>query len=103
MKMQRLTKIGIFSLAYTMSLLYLVIGLVLGIITSISVNSPYIATAVQPAVLQFGYWVILIFPAVYFVGGFVMGTVIAFLYNQIVKVTGGVEVELAQGKFKKKK
>ncbi len=95
--MFRLKKIKILSLAYVLTLIYLILGIILAIAQTIIKLNPQIASAINPNILDLAYWkIFLIYPFSYAFGGFITGIAIGFLYNIIAKKTGGVAFELIQ-------
>ena len=99
--MQRLKKIGVLSLAYTLAAIYLIIGLVIGILMRIGLSIPEIAARMGPDVIQLGNMVLLLFPVTYLLTGFISGIFISLLYNLISRRTGGVKIEISDSKKKK--
>jgi len=95
--MFRLKKIKILSLAYVLTLIYLILGIIVSIAQILIKLNPQIASAINPNILNITYWqIFLIYPVSYAVGGFITGIAIGFLYNLIAKKTGGVAFELIQ-------
>lgn len=106
--MKRLTKIKVLPLAYTLSLIYLVVGVLAVILyyvqTYIASFYPVLPNSNMAQMMASlpGYWAILIFPVSAFISGFISGIVVALIYNFVARYTGGIELEFAKGKFKKK-
>jgi len=97
--MYRLKKVKILSLAYTVTLIYLILGLIMGIVIAIAKTSPNprLVNAVGPEVLNLSYvQIILLYPIAYAVGGFIISAVIGLIYNLVAKKTGGVAIELVK-------
>ena len=102
--MQKLKKLGALSLGLIAALINLVMGLLLGIIQLIALNNPTIAGMfLDPSVYILGYWIILIYPLVYGIVGFISGLVLAWLYNLFAKLTGGIKIELVDKPSRKSK
>lgn len=97
----KLKKIEVLPLGINLSLIYLVIGLVMGILNAIMTKIPSLAENMSEQTVNMGFLLILIFPVVYLIVGFLSGIIIAFLYNLIAKYTGGISFELSEGKKKK--
>ena len=81
-------KFGVLSVAKIYALLCGVMGLIVGIFSTI------LGTALGEDLAIFGAAGIIIFPIIYGVLGFVAGAVGAWLYNLIAGWVGGVEVKL---------
>ena len=94
--MQKLKRIGAISLANTLALIYIVLGLIWAIVTIIAMNVTAITIPVDPTVASLGYWIILVFPIVYAIVGWIMGAVIALLYNLVAKKTGGIALDFGK-------
>ena len=95
-------KIGAMSLGKVLGVLYAFIGLLVGAIVSlVSMVGAVIGTAggESPGAFLgvfFGVAAIVALPLFYGAMGFIGGLVTAALYNVIVGVTGGVELELTE-------
>ncbi len=94
-------RIGVLSLGKVMGSIYAVLGLVIGAIFSIvsllgSVIGSIAAESGEPLLgILFGVGAIVIFPIFYGLIAFLMGMLIAAVYNFAARFTGGLEVELA--------
>lgn len=87
-----INRVGPLSCAKVVGLLYAILGLVTGAI--ISVVSPMLARARPDAGPFFGVAAIVVFPVLYGIVGFVMTAIIAWLYNALAGLIGGIEVDL---------
>ena len=83
--MKELKEINPMSLAKICGLMGLVWGLLLGVLVILFPTSEWV---------QFGYLILLAFPLVYGIIGFLSALVWAYLYNVIAKRVGGVKVNL---------
>lgn len=93
--MYKIKKIKVMSLAYTIGLVYLFFGLILGIIIALAKENTALSFISNETLAQLTLWeIILIYPVSYGVGGFIVSIIISFIYNQIAKITGGISVEL---------
>jgi len=94
-------RIGVLSLGKVMGSIYAVIGLIIGAIFSIgsllaSVIGSIAADSGEPLLgILFGIGAIVIFPILYGGMAFLMGMLVAAVYNFAARFTGGLEVELA--------
>lgn len=93
-------KIGMLSLAYSIALIYSLIGLFQGIFLVVQLKIPQLASSMDKAILatlgKFGYWLILLCPAFMLLLGFLLGIVIALIYNRVVfRLVGGIKIETA--------
>lgn len=91
-----LTKIGVLSLGKIFGAVYAVIGLILGVIitlTSLGMDS-MMGTEGAFAGMQLGAGAIIIFPIIYGIMGFIGGIISAFIFNLVTRFTGGLEVEV---------
>ena len=95
--MYKIKKIEVLPLAYTIGLVYLIFGLILGIIVAIVKVNPSLSILSNEALTQLTLsQIILLYPVSYGVGGFIIASITAILYNQISKLTGGISVDLAK-------
>ncbi len=94
--MYKIKKINALSLGYTLSLIYLAVGILFSIILSVAKTNPSLAIAFNSNLLSISYYeIFLLYPVAYTIGGFVTGIVIAYLYNFVTKFTGGIAFELS--------
>lgn len=97
--MYRIKKIKILSLAYTITLIYFILGLLLGIFLAIVRSNPSLTALVGQDLAGLTLiQIVLLYPVAYSAGGFVIGIIIGYVYNQVSKVTGGVAVQLVKDK-----
>ncbi|MEK6830461.1 MAG: hypothetical protein AABX77_00335 [Nanoarchaeota archaeon] len=97
--MFRIKKVGILNLAYTVTLVYFVLGIVLGIVLAVLKANPgtVISGSIGQDLTKITYaQIVLIYPVAYAIGGFVVSIVVGFLYNTLSKLTGGVAVHLVK-------
>ena len=103
--MQRIKKIGVISLAYTLTILYFIGGVLISLFLIILKKSPgnTAIAALNPALNNTSYiQIILVYPLAYAIAGFLIGLVVALLYNYTVRFTKGIAVELTiEAKSKK--
>ena len=94
--MYKIKKINILSLAYSVTLIYLILGLLLAIFIAVlkitKLNFPGAQNLVPLTYQQ----IILLYPVAYAVGGFAIAIVVGYIYNQVSKLTGGVKLELVK-------
>ena len=95
--MQRIKKIGVLSLAYTVAILYFIGGVFTSLLLIIGKKYPTMMSAVGLPLSDVNYLLILvIYPFLYAIAGFLVGAVVAWIYNATVGLTKGIEVELSQ-------
>ena len=96
--MKSIQKLGILSTAQIISIFYAIFGLFNGIAMALQVSNPTLSASMDPTILEplssLGWWLVLIFPIVFALIGFLGGLVISLLYNLIAKFTGGIKVKL---------
>lgn len=100
MAVQTISHIVPLSLAKAMGVLYAFIGLFIGgLLTLFSVMGAALGGAMKQEGggfgMLFGLGAIIIAPILYGVLGFIGGLIMAFLYNLVAKVVGGVELDLS--------
>lgn len=90
-----ITRVGPLSVAKVAGLLYVVLGLLAGGLLSLFAMAGFAAGASDrsPFAALFGVGAVILFPILYGCFGFVMTLVMAWLFNIVVGITGGVEVE----------
>jgi hypothetical protein len=94
--MVKIKKIGILSLGKILGILYALLGLILGaFITLFALITPAFSSTSAPGMFGalFGVGAIILLPIFYGVMGFVMGLIMALLYNLVASWVGGLEVE----------
>jgi len=98
---QTVRRIGVLSLGKVMGSIYAVIGLIVGAIFTVvallgSVIGSIASDSGEPLLgVLLGIGAIVIFPIFYGLIAFLMGMLIAAVYNFAARFTGGLEVELA--------
>lgn len=96
--MKVIKKLGLLSVAYVACIFYAIVGLFEGIMMAVQINNPAVASTLDSTVLSvlsgLGWWLVLIMPIVFAIIGFIMGILLALIYNLIVKFTGGLKVKL---------
>jgi hypothetical protein len=93
----RIKKINPLSLGYNLALIYLIFGILFSAFMLILRNNPNLIGVINPATLSLtNTQVFLLYPLGYAIGGFITGIVIGFIYNHIVKITGGISIELSK-------
>jgi hypothetical protein len=89
-----ITRVGPLSVAKVAGLLYAIIGLVFGVFLSLFAMAGFAAGASDsPFGTFFGIGAVILLPIFYGCLGFVMTLIMAALFNIVVGVTGGVEVD----------
>jgi hypothetical protein len=102
--MQKLRKIGSLSLGIMLGLINLILGLIWAIVQLVAMSNPQVATMVlDPTVIILGNWILLIYPLVYGIVGFISGVVLAWIYNLLAAWTGGITVVLNDKPSRKSK
>jgi hypothetical protein len=93
--MALLKRIGVGSFAKIYSLLLMVVGLLEGILYAVNYSvNPLAATTYSNMGLNLGYSAIIVLPLVYAAMGFLIGLLLAWLYNSFAGMVGGIEVDL---------
>ena len=90
-------RVGPLSCAKVAGLLYLVLGFVFGALISLFAAGGSMFAA-QPGALGsmiFGAGAIVILPICYAIFGFVMTLIMAGLFNFVVSITGGIEIDIS--------
>ncbi|MEE9552962.1 MAG: hypothetical protein V3W18_01595 [candidate division Zixibacteria bacterium] len=97
-----LKRIGPFSLAKIMGIIYAVLGLLMGFIISgialitISPGSALGKSAGSLVGSIFGVGAIIVMPILYGAGGFLGGFIMAVIYNWVSRWVGGIEINLEE-------
>ncbi len=95
--MYRLKKIKVVSLAYTVTLIYFILGVILGIFVALLKTNPIVTNSVNPDLLNLSYLqIILLYPIAYAAGGFIISIIVGYVYNLVSKRTGGVAIQLVK-------
>ena len=97
--MQRIQRIGVMSLAKIWGLLFLLVGLLFGVLYGLIVSGIGVVAAVsgeKEALLLVvaGVVFMVLFPLMYGGMGFVMGALMAWLYNLVARRFGGLEIDI---------
>lgn len=101
--MQRIKKVGVMSVAKFYGLMGIVVGFLIGLfltffsvafIGSTGTGSALAEDQAATFVGGFGILAIIIAPILYGILFFVIGAVFAFIANILLKITGGIEIEL---------
>ena len=94
--MSELKKIGVLSLAKIAGLFGVIYGLLSGILVAVAYSKvsemPELAAQLG-IVSQWGYYSIIIFPILNAVIYFIVGILLALIYNLLAKYIGGVQLE----------
>ena len=97
MKKLRIRKINVLSAGKVAGVIYLIIGVFIGLIFSVVPRMGYgmMGTGYGSAFgsMMYGGAAIILFPILYGVGGFLAGIIGAFLYNLIAGWIGPIEIE----------
>ena len=89
-----ISRVGPLSAAKVVGLLYTILGLAMGAIFSLVSALGGFAAGRGDASPMFGVAAIVVFPVAYGVVGFLMTLVIAWLYNALARLVGGLEIDL---------
>ena len=91
--MQKITKLGILSVAKIQAIIMAIFGLIIGILIAIvsALHIPMQNAGFGP---ELGIAAIIIFPIMYAIIGFIAGALGAALYNVIANWIGGIEIEI---------
>lgn len=89
-----ITRVGPLSVAKVAGLLYAIIGLLFGVFISLFAMAGFAAGANDsPFRAVFGVGAVILLPIFYGCLGFVMTLIMSWLFNIVVGITGGVEVD----------
>ncbi len=96
-----LRKVGVLSCAKLSGALYAAMGLIIGAVLSLfGILGSALGGEFSPEGLGFGLvfgiGAIIFLPLMYGVLGFIVGAIMAFLYNVVAGYIGGIEVEFAE-------
>ena len=95
--MVTLKKIQLIPLANTLAIIYFCVGIIFSfVIVIISKVDPTITESFFKDFGNFTPTILLAYPFMYAIGGFVGGIIIGSIYNLSVKLTGGIKIELTQ-------
>ena len=92
--MYKIKKINILSLAYSVTLIYLIFGLLSAIFIAVLKITKLNFPGSQNLILLTYQQIILLYPVAYAVGGFAVAITAGYIYNQVSRLTGGVSVKL---------
>ena len=96
--MYRLKKINVLSLANAFAVIYFVIGIFLSVTLFVTKEYPVDVQSYFGSAGEFIF--IFLFPFIYALSGFLSGAIISFLYNQSVRFTKGIALDLVAEKKK---
>jgi hypothetical protein len=85
--------VGIFSVAKMMGALYAMLGLIVGGLFAL-VSLAGVQVEGGGPMVAFGVFSLILFPLMYGILGFIGGLIMAFLYNIVASMVGGIELEL---------
>lgn len=94
-----LMRIGVASSAKVLGILYAVLGLIFGILTSCffligeAIGGMSGGPGRGPMALTFGVGAVIILPLLYGALGFIFGALGAAIYNMVARLVGGIELE----------
>ena len=98
LEMVRIKKIGVLSTANVLALIHLFIGIILAVVfiifylinrsVEINISNPEI----EGFVTSFGIFLAFLIPVVLAIAGFVLGMIIALLYNLSAKISKGIKL-----------
>lgn len=95
--MTKIQHIGVMSVAKVAAIIYLVIGLIAGLIFSIGVLLGSMSASSDFPIASgmfFAVVTLVLTPLLYAVLGFIMGAIAAAVYNVAAKAIGGIEMDL---------
>jgi hypothetical protein len=90
--MKELKAIDPMSLGKMLAVIYAVMGFIVGLFSA--AFAPFMAMWNPVGAAALGLLAIIIFPILFAIIGFVMGIIVAFIYNVIAKKFGGVKLDL---------
>tara|TARA_Y100000310_G_C20376006_1_gene665769 strand:- start:289 stop:585 length:297 start_codon:yes stop_codon:yes gene_type:complete len=97
--MYRIKKVKVLPLAYTVGFIYLIIGLILGIVLMVIKINPALAALSSEDLSGLTIQqILLLYPVAYGIGGLIIGGAIGIIYNHVSKLTGGIAVSLKKDK-----
>lgn len=99
----KLTKIGALSLGYALAIFAVISSFFQVLSSKLASANPDVAAQLNPMLLTiinaYGWWAVLILPIVAAIAALIGGIIIAAIYNFIVvKITGGIKIEMHDGK-----
>ena len=90
--MKELKVIDPMSLGKMMAIISAVIGFIVGLFSA--AFAPFMAAFNPVGAAALGVLAIIVFPIASAIAGFVMGVIVAFVYNEVAKRYGGVKLDL---------
>lgn len=98
--MREIKRVGIFSLGKTFMFVHLVFGIVFAILFSFFVTILTFEIKLLE-ILGLTFWIMTftIFPIIFAIFGFVLGIIIALVYNLSSKIIGGLKIQLGAEEF----
>ena len=96
--MQKIKRVGVLSVAKVFGVMGFIFGLIIGLM--FFMFSSFIAVLDKqsdvPSMLfaGLGFFMVILLPILYGVVGFVSGAISAWMYNIVIKLAGGIEIEL---------
>lgn len=90
--MKELKAIDPMSLGKMLAVICAVIGFIVGLFSA--AFAPFMAMWNPVGAAAFGLLAIIIFPTLFAIIGFIMGIIVAFVYNVVAKRFGGVKLDL---------
>ncbi len=87
---QRIQRVGILSVGKMHAVIFLILGLFIGIITYLVAKYQLTPDSPAPNFIL----MLVALPLLYVVMGFFLGIICAWLYNLVAKRIGGIEIEL---------
>ncbi len=93
--MKEIKKVGVLSMAKLQTILMGIFGLIIGIFYAIFSRTIQASEGVDPT-SGLGWIVVIIFPIMYAIIGFVVGIVASLLYNLIARWVCGIKIELSK-------
>ncbi len=97
------TKVGVLSIGKLLGTVNLIIGLAIGVVAAIAGVATYLSTGSYEfvegllGVLAIILSAVLLYPLVAFAFGWLYGVLVAFIFNVVVGVSGGVELTVRDG------
>lgn len=101
------TKVGVLSIGKLIGTVNLIVGLAIGLIGAIAGTVAYLSAGSYEffegllGVLAIILSAIVLYPLVLFALGWLYGVLVAFIFNVVVGVSGGVELTVSDDKIKK--
>jgi len=101
--MYRLKKVRILTLANTLALIQLAFGILSALVFILVKGNTELTMRINPNILTMTMpQIILLYPVSYVIAGFFMGFVGGYFYNLVVKLTGGIAIDLTEESDSKK-